>query len=236
MMQVQMMAIDAIKPYETNPRAISDAAIAAVAASIQAFGFRQPILVDAAGVIIAGHTRRLAAIKLGLAEAPVIVCQDLTPAQVKTLRIADNQTASISQWDDDLLSAELAALQADSFDLSALGFADDELAALLGDGAQSTTIDETPPPSVQETLQNLDNIRQQRSACSQATATDRDTERYLVVVFPTREAREKACSDLGLPTDERYVASSAVRIKRSLHAAVASGKAVSPPSKTGATG
>src|SRR6202030_584969 len=101
-MQVELRPISSIRPYESNPR-INDAAVDAVAASIKEFGFRQPIVVDEQSIIIVGHTRYKAALKLGLETVPVHVAVGLTPAQAKAHRIADNQTATMSSWDDDRL-------------------------------------------------------------------------------------------------------------------------------------
>src|SRR4051794_31268056 len=109
-MQIELRPISSIKPYDNNPRR-NDAGIDAVAASLQAFGWRQPIVVDEEGVIVVGHTRYKAALKLGLEMVPVHVATGLTPAQIKAYRIADNQTATLSQWDDDRLPLELAELQ-----------------------------------------------------------------------------------------------------------------------------
>jgi ParB-like chromosome segregation protein Spo0J len=87
-MQVELRDIDSIRPYDKNPR-VNEDAVDAVAASLREFGFRQPIVVDADGVIICGHTRWKAARKLGLAKVPVHVAQDLSPEQVNAYRIAD---------------------------------------------------------------------------------------------------------------------------------------------------
>src|SRR5262249_22699963 len=119
-----------IRPYAHNPRH-NDAAVDAVAASIRAFGFRQPLVVDDQGVIIVGHTRYKAALQLGLEMVPVHVAAGLTAAQVKAYRIADNQTADLSQWDHDLLPLELAELQRLDFDLNLTGFSADDLLGLL---------------------------------------------------------------------------------------------------------
>src|SRR6516165_8350689 len=129
-MIVEMRSIASIRPYENNPR-LNDAAVEAVAASIREFGFRQPIVVDEQGVIIVGHTRYKAALKLGLEVVPVHVAVGLTPAQARAYRLADNQTATLSQWDDDKLPIELAQLQALDFDLNLTGFPADELMRLL---------------------------------------------------------------------------------------------------------
>ncbi|MDW8265689.1 MAG: ParB N-terminal domain-containing protein, partial [Gemmataceae bacterium] len=112
-----------------------------MAASIREFGFRQPIVVDPDGVIIVGHTRYKAAVKLGLDKAPVHVAKDLTPEQVKAYRIADNQTASLSDWNYDLLPIELASLQEMNYDLALLGFDPDELAKLLDPGVKDGLCD-----------------------------------------------------------------------------------------------
>lgn len=127
---VEQRNIDEIRPYEKNPRK-NDAAVEAVAASIREFGFRQPIVVDAAGVIIVGHTRWKAAERLGMQQVPVHVATDLTPAQVQALRLADNKLHELSEWDYDLLPLELADLQSLDFDLGVLGFDQDDLAKLL---------------------------------------------------------------------------------------------------------
>ena len=96
-MQVEMWSLDRIKPYENNPR-LNDDAVDAVIHSIKEFGFRQPIVVDTAGVIIVGHTRFKAATKMGLAEVPVHVAKDMEPEAVRAYRIADNRTGESAQW------------------------------------------------------------------------------------------------------------------------------------------
>src|SRR6516164_7543655 len=126
-MQVEMRPITAVRPYENNPRH-NDAAVDAVAASIREYGFRQPLVVDEEDVIIVGHTRYKAALKLGMSEVPVHVAVGLSPAQAKAYRIADNQTATLSSWDDDKLYQELARLQEMNFDLGLTGFSADEVA------------------------------------------------------------------------------------------------------------
>jgi len=129
-MQVELRSIADIRPYENNPR-VNDPAVDAVAASIRQFGFRQPIVVDEAGVIIVGHTRFKAALKLGLDKVPVHIAVGLTPAQIKAYRIADNQTARLSDWDYERLPLELAALQKMDFDLNFTGFSAEDLLRLL---------------------------------------------------------------------------------------------------------
>jgi site-specific DNA-methyltransferase (adenine-specific) len=148
-MQIELKNINEIKPYEKNPR-INDEAVDAVVTSIREYGFRQPIVVDADGVIIVGHTRWKAAKQLGLTEVPVHIATDLSPEKVKAYRIADNQTGNIAEWDYDLLPVELSELQAMDFDLSLLGFDSDELDKLLnGDDAVAEGM--TAPDEVPET-------------------------------------------------------------------------------------
>jgi DNA modification methylase len=129
-MHVTMRKITDIKPYENNPRR-NDQAVEAVARSIAEFGFRQPIVVDEAGVIIVGNTRYKAAVYLRLKRVPVHVATGLTPAQIKAYRIADNKTAELADWDQDQLIKELADLQQMAFDMDVIGFSADELQALL---------------------------------------------------------------------------------------------------------
>jgi len=115
--QIERWLIDRLIPWARNPRTHSEAQIAQIAASIAEFGFNNPILVDTKAGIIAGHGRLLAAQKLGLTEVPVIVLDHLTEAQQRAYIIADNQLALNAGWDEDLLRAELAALQAEDFDV-----------------------------------------------------------------------------------------------------------------------
>jgi ParB-like chromosome segregation protein Spo0J len=146
-MQIEQRPITSLRPYANNPR-LNDAAVDAVAASIQQFGFRQPIVVDEDDVIIVGHARYKAALKLGLEDVPVHVAVGLSPAQAKAYRIADNQTATLSQWDDDKLPLELAQLQHMDFDLNLTGFSADELLRLLGSETNEglTDPDAVPEP------------------------------------------------------------------------------------------
>ncbi|MBI5725792.1 MAG: ParB N-terminal domain-containing protein [Planctomycetes bacterium] len=146
-MEIQLRNIDDIRPYEKNPR-VNDQAVAAVAASLREYGFRQPIVVDAEGVIIVGHTRWKAAKKLGLTKVPVHVAKDLPPEKVKAYRIADNQTNALAEWDYELLPIELKELQAADYNLDLLGFSAEDLARILDpDGTQGLTDpDDVPAP------------------------------------------------------------------------------------------
>ena len=129
-MQIEIRTIDQITPYDKNPR-LNDAAVDAVAESIRQFGFRQPIVVDEAGVIICGHTRWKASKQLGLDRVPVHVARDLSPDQIRAYRISDNKTHELAEWDMELLSLELLQLKDAGVDWTTLGFGIDELASVL---------------------------------------------------------------------------------------------------------
>ncbi|QVL32313.1 ParB N-terminal domain-containing protein [Telmatocola sphagniphila] len=146
-MKIVERLIASIKPYEKNPR-INDGAIEAVAKSIQEFGFQQPIVVDTKGVIIVGHTRYRAALQLGLKKIPVHVAAGLTPAQVRAYRITDNQTSTLSSWDEEKLIVELMALQKLDFDLDLTGFSASQLADFFATEAKPglTDPDDVPAP------------------------------------------------------------------------------------------
>ena len=170
-MLVQMRSIDSIRPYPDNPRD-NDDAVEAVAASLREFGFRQPLVVDAAGVIVVGHTRYKAAIALGLSEVPVHVASELTSAQAKAYRIADNQTATLATWDESLLTAELLALQGLDFDLDLIGFSPDELAALLqpeGNAGECDPDDVPTPPDAIARRGDVWQLGRHRLLCGDAT-------------------------------------------------------------------
>ena len=146
-MNIELRPLAEVRPYEKNPR-VNDMAVEAVARSIREFGFRQPIVVDANGVIVVGHTRWKAAAKLGLERVPVHVAGELTPAQARAYRIADNKTADLAQWDLELLPGELGELKLLDVDLNSLGFSDDELGQLFGGNVTEGLCDpdEVPAP------------------------------------------------------------------------------------------
>lgn len=146
-MKIENWNIKDVTPYPSNPR-VNDGAVEAVAKSLQEFGFRQPIVVDESGVIIVGHTRLKAAQKLGMTEVPVHVAEGMSNEQIRAYRIADNQTATIAEWDLDLLPIELNALKDADYDLGLLGFKDDELAKMLSGDVQEglNDPDDVPEP------------------------------------------------------------------------------------------
>jgi hypothetical protein len=183
--KVSEVAIAKVIPYARNPRKNAEA-VAKVAASIKEFGWRQPIVVDEKGVIIAGHTRLLAAQRLGLAEVPVHVATGLSPAQVKAYRLMDNRSGQEAEWDENLLSLEFADLKEMKFDLDLTGFEQDEIAALFGGGTDGLTDpDEVPEtPEVPVTRPgDLIVLGNHRLLCGDATVAT-DVERLLAGVKP----------------------------------------------------
>jgi ParB-like chromosome segregation protein Spo0J len=129
--RIEMWPLDRLAPYERNARTHSAEQVAQIAASIQEFGFTNPILVDGADGILAGHGRLAAAKDMGLAEVPVIVLDHLSAAQRRAYILADNQLALNAGWDMELLQQEIVGLNLADFDLSLLGFDEDRIAGLL---------------------------------------------------------------------------------------------------------
>ena len=176
-MKIDQYSVRDIIPYARNPRN-NDDAIDKVAASIKEFGFRQPIVVDTGNVIIVGHTRFEAAKRLSLAQVPVHVADNLSDAQIKAYRLADNRTAQYSEWDDELLAIELGDLQEMDFDLDLTGFAEDELAGLLAkndDPLQGLVDEDSTPdaPSIPTTRPgDIWIMGEHRLMCGDATSID----------------------------------------------------------------
>jgi len=129
--QIERVAIAALIPYARNSRTHSDAQVAQIAASIREFGFTNPVLLDEANGIIAGHGRVLAARKLGMQDVPAIRLAHLTEAQKRAYVIADNKLALNAGWDEELLRLELKDLQDLNFDVALTGFSTEELDALM---------------------------------------------------------------------------------------------------------
>ena len=120
-LNVKMMPIGDVVPYEKNPR-LNDQAVDAVASSIREFGFKVPIVVDSKGVVVSGHTRLKAAKTLGLDEVPVIVADDLDDTKIKAFRLADNKVAELADWDESLLIKELEELDDLNYDMGQFDF------------------------------------------------------------------------------------------------------------------
>jgi DNA modification methylase len=170
---VELIPIEKLKPNPNNPR-LNDQAVDAVARSIQAYGFNNPIVTDGELNIAAGHTRLKAASKLGMTEVPVIRVPGLVGSKFTGFAIADNKTAEIADWDQDALNKLVAELNEDEdFDLSALGFDDTELTKLLDLGFEDFTEkeDDAPPLPEEPTTQpgDLWSLGQHRLLCGDAT-------------------------------------------------------------------
>lgn len=134
--QVKQTPIGALVPYVNNAKVHGDDQVTMLAASIKEFGFINPVVVDGAGVIVAGHGRVAAAERLGLTEVPTIEVKHLTEAQVKALRIADNRLSQIAVTDGELLRLELEVLKEQGVtDFVGMGFTKEEVADLLRFGS-----------------------------------------------------------------------------------------------------
>lgn len=130
-LRIKHLALEALVPHARNARTHSDAQISQIAASIEEFGWTNPVLVDADGGIIAGHGRVLAAVMLGITKIPCIELRHLSEVQRRAYRLADNKIALNAGWDEQLLAAELIDLDALDYDLGLTGFDPDEISALV---------------------------------------------------------------------------------------------------------
>lgn len=169
-MKVQDVSIDKIKPYENNPRD-NEAGVDAVANSIKEFKWQQPIVVDENNVIIVGHTRYLAAKKLGLKKVPVKVATGLTSEQVKAYRLADNKTGELTSWDDELLSGELNDIL--DIDMSDFGFNIDNLPEIEIQDENNEVVEddfeEEPPTDPNSKLGQLYKLGRHYLMCGDST-------------------------------------------------------------------
>lgn len=176
--RIEHWPIDKLLPYVRNARQHSDEQIAQIAASIAEFGFVNPILTGADGVLVAGHGRLAAARKLGLPTVPVVVLDHLTPTQRRALVLADNRLAELATWDDALLRVELEALQDEGFDLDLTGFDADALAELLADEEpqiEGRTEDDAIPEMPEEPVSRPGDVWRlgpHRLVCGDATTAE----------------------------------------------------------------
>jgi DNA modification methylase len=176
-MRIEQRPVAGLIPYVNNSRKHSDEQVAQIAASIKEFGWTNPILVDGANGIIAGHGRLMAARKLGMEAVPVIELAHLSEPQRKALIIADNKLAMNAEWDNNLLMLELGELLEGGFDLDLLGFEKDELDALLSPTEATeglTDEDAVPePPAVPVTvLGDVWLLGRHRVMCGDSTSID----------------------------------------------------------------
>jgi len=163
-------------PYARNARTHNDAQVAQIAASIREFGWTNPILVDGANGIIAGHGRVLAARKLGMDEVPCIELSGLSDTQRRAYIIADNKLALNAGWDDELLAIEFAELADAGFDNLLTGFTQDEIDALTPEQIPEGLTDEDAVPEVQaEPVSKLGDVwvlGKHRVMCGDSTSID----------------------------------------------------------------
>ena len=181
-LQIAWRPLGELIPYARNPRTHSDAQVAQIAASIREFGWTNPVLVDGANGIIAGHGRVLAARKLGLERVPVIELAHMSEAQKRAYVLADNQLALNAGWDEALLRLELADLSELGFDLGLIGFGAGELERLLaGEGRTGLTEDDEAPALPEQAVTrpgDLWVLGEHRLLCGDATVLA-DVERVL---------------------------------------------------------
>jgi len=141
---IELIGLDALRPYDRNARLHTEKQIKQIAKSIAAFGFNNPILIDSDQGIIAGHGRLEAAKFLGLETVPVIRLDHLSEKERRAYILADNRLADLSQWDEKTLTAEVEALQNTDLDLDAVGWTDDELQALMAGLDEAEALEDEP--------------------------------------------------------------------------------------------
>lgn len=186
--QIETWDINRFIPYARNPRK-NDAAVDRMAASIQEFGFKIPVLARSSGEVVDGHLRLKAARRLGITEIPVILCDEWTPAQVKAFRLMVNRSVTWAEWDDDLLGLELLDLKNLDFDLGLTGFDEQELAKLLAaqDATDGLCDEDDAPPAPQTPTTRLGDLwllGRHRLLCGNSTDAQ-DVSRVLGSVKPT---------------------------------------------------
>ena len=176
--QIEQWPLARLKPYAKNARTHSEDQIAKIAGSLVEYGWTAPVMVADDGEIVAGHGRLLAAQHLGLEEVPVIRLSHLTPEQVRAYRIADNRLAELSGWNDELLAAELHALNAAGFDLDLTGFEGEDLDRLLapldddGEGLAGEDVIPEPPVTPVSRVGDLWLMGEHRLLCGDSTKPD----------------------------------------------------------------
>ena len=159
-MQIVEKKLSEIRPYENNPRH-NEAAVEYVANSLREFGWKQPIVIDKDGVIVAGHTRYKAALSLGWTKAPCLIADDLTDEQIRAYRLADNKTGEAAEWDFSALEAELDAID---MDMEQFGFEGGENEETEETGSEGSLVDDFlfPPFSVLDARSGLWRERKQK--------------------------------------------------------------------------
>jgi len=179
--KIEMRPLAELVPYARNARTHSESQVSVLAASIGRYGFNNPVLIDAAGGIIAGHGRVLAAKRLGMETVPVVPLAHLTEDEKRAYILADNKTAELSGWDEDLLRIEVADLAEKDFDLGGIGFDEKEIDKLLvepdpadDDGDEGSDPDAAPEakPDPVSILGDVWRLGAHRLACGDSTAPE----------------------------------------------------------------
>lgn len=174
--KVEKWDIEKLIPYAKNSRTHSDAQVAQIASSMKEWGWTNPILVDEAGQIIAGHGRVLAARKLAIKEIPVMIANGWSDAKKKAYVIADNKLALNAGWDAELLRLEIEELKEVNFDLNLLGFSDEELADMKEPEVVDGLTDEDAVPEVpvepKTKLGDIYILGNHRLMCGDSTSID----------------------------------------------------------------
>ena len=220
-MVIEDIPISAVKPYEKNPRK-NDKAVDGVAESIKQFGFKQPIVIDKNGVIVAGHTRYKAALKLGLDTVPCVRADDLTQKQIKAYRILDNKLNELASWDFEMLGEELETFEFDfePFDVEIPTFTmsdcyeerEEEVAPPLSKCSDSHEEDSSPNLEKvgpftfnQQTLpEPLRNIDLTPDKIPQINGSEKRAFERLIIVYKESDI-PKLCAVLGLKTIDKVV-------------------------------
>lgn len=177
-MQIEQLSVKKLLPYARNSRTHSDEQVGQIASSIKEFGFTNPILIDAENQIIAGHGRLMAANRLQMKEVPCIRLSHLSESQKRAYIIADNKLALNAGWDDELLALEIKDLQELDFDVSLLGFSDDELSGIMDklveevDGLTDEDDVPEPPEEPVTKLGDIYKLGNHRLMCGDSTSID----------------------------------------------------------------
>lgn len=148
-MEIVNIKTDMLIPYVNNPRHNEDA-VEKVMASIQEFGFKVPLVIDKNNVVVTGHTRLKAAKRLGIDEVPCVVADDLSDAQIKAFRIADNKVSEYAEWDEEALQVELEQLEELDFDLDSLSIDFSDFDLNIGEDTEEIEVEEVEIPEVPE--------------------------------------------------------------------------------------
>ena len=174
-MNIVNLKVEELIPYINNPRNNTEA-VDKVAASIKEFGFKVPIVIDKDNIVVTGHTRLLASKKLGLQEVPCVIADDLSPAQIKAFRIADNKVSEYAEWDEDMLKVELEELEEMDFNLDTVSIDFSDFDLDIGEDIEETEPEEVEVPEVPEEpkakLGDIYQLGNHRLMCGDSTSEE----------------------------------------------------------------